>query len=191
MIERWADVPGYEGLYKVSTTGKIKRCPKIYFCGSNKGTKRVLQEEIIKGDTTHGHKRVALYKDGNFERFMVHRLVAQVFIPNPENKPEIDHINTIRDDNRVENLRWVTHLENINNPLTKQKQKSAQLGEKNYWHKRYGALHHASKKVLCVETGIVYAGIAEAQRAIGGKFNISECCNGKRKTCKGYHWKFV
>ena len=64
---------------------------------------------------------VALRMNGVQKRINVHKLVAEAFIPNPENLPCIDHINTIRTDNRVENLRWVTHKENMNNPITKQK----------------------------------------------------------------------
>ena len=62
-----------------------------------------------------GYMRVGLSKDGETKLFMVHRLIALAFIPNPLNKPCIDHINRIRDDNRIENLRWVTHSENSQN----------------------------------------------------------------------------
>ena len=64
-----------------------------------------------------GYKLTSLRKDGNNRMFKVHRLIALAFIPNPHNKPFIDHINRIRDDNRIENLRWVTSTENNKNRI--------------------------------------------------------------------------
>ena len=71
-------------------------------------------KEVKPYKTKEGYMRVCLYKDGKVKKFYVHRLLAIAFIPNPENKPCIDHINGIRDDNRLENLRWVTYKENAN-----------------------------------------------------------------------------
>lgn len=187
----WKDVVGFEGLYKVSNDGRVIGNETIYYCGYKKQTKRVLKEREIVGDTDRlGHRRVTLYHDGNKKRIFIHRLVAEAFIPNPENKPEIDHINTNTSDNRVENLRWVTHKENQNNPITKVKQKTAQIGEKNFWFGKKGVLHHASKRVRCVETGKVYGGVAEAERITGIR-HIGCCCRGVRNTAGGLCWKFI
>ena len=68
-----------------------------------------------------GYKRVDLMIDGEKHTFLFHRLLAEAFIPNPENKPCIDHINGVKDDNRLENLKWATHKENNNNPITRPK----------------------------------------------------------------------
>ena len=70
--------------------------------------------EIKHIERPDGYMQVGLYKDGKRKMLKVHRLLATAFIPNPENKTEVDHINGIRDDNRLENLRWVTHQENMN-----------------------------------------------------------------------------
>lgn len=106
--EVWKDIEGYEGLYQVSNMGNVKSV--------GYGKERVLKF----GKNNDGYLRVVLYKEGKGKTHKVHRLVAQAFIPNPENKEQIDHLNTIRTDNRVENLRWVTPKENNNNPLTKE-----------------------------------------------------------------------
>ena len=194
MEVKWVDIPGFEGLYKVSTDGRVVGYKVEYRCGNNGGTKRVLEEREIIGDSDgFGHRRVTLYKNKYKRRVFVHRLVAEAFIPNPDNKPEIDHINTNPGDNRVENLHWVTHKENQNNPLTNKKQKEAQKGAKNFWYGKKGAQHHASKKVVCVETGVIYGGIAEAQRQTG-IHHISCVCGGRkygRNTAGGFHWEYV
>ena len=113
--EIWKDIEGYEGLYQISNLGRIK--------SSYNG-----KEKILKPFDNHGYFRIQLYKNGVRKKETIHRLVAKAFIPNPENKPYIDHINTIRTDNRVENLRWVTHEENNNNPLTNAKRKISLTG---------------------------------------------------------------
>lgn len=113
MIEEWKDIEDYPN-YQVSSMGRIKSL------NYNKTGK----EKIMKVTPCNGYFNLTLCKDGKTKQFQIHRLVAQAFIPNPENKPEIDHINTDRTDNRVENLRWVTHKENSNNPITLNKLKN-------------------------------------------------------------------
>ena len=119
MIEEWRNVEGFEGQYQVSSLGRVKsvqRKRKIHF-GLRERTvrERILKTEV-KGD---GYVRVVLSTPTKPNRVYVHRLAAQAFIPNPDNKPEIDHINRNRSDNRVINLRWVTHKENLENVKSK------------------------------------------------------------------------
>lgn len=112
MTEFWKDIEGYEGLYQISNMGRIKSLPKI--CGV-----RSSKEKIIRTFRNHsGYELATLCKDGNQKHFQVHRLVATTFIPNNDSKPQVDHINRIRNDNRVLNLRWVTNKENSRNSST-------------------------------------------------------------------------
>lgn len=118
MNEVWKDIKDYEGLYQVSNFGRVK----------NAVTGKILKPIQIKTNGKYTQVVVNLYNNGKRKRFTVARLVAQAFIPNPENKPEVDHINTDSTDNRVENLRWVTCKEQHNNPLTKQHLSEAKIG---------------------------------------------------------------
>ena len=112
--EIWLPVVGYEGLYEISNMGRVKTL------NYKRSGKEKIMRQTFNGN---GYLRVGLFKDGKRKKFRTHKLVAIAFIPNVENKTEIDHKNTIRYDNRVENLRWSTRIENMNNELTKEKMK--------------------------------------------------------------------
>lgn len=99
VIEKNGIVHDYTGLYQVSNKGRVRS---------------LRRGKIISQGTNRGYYRVQLYKNGERNDFQVQRLVATAFIPNPENKPEVNHINENKLDNRVENLEWVTHEENVN-----------------------------------------------------------------------------
>ena len=119
-MEEWRDIEGYEGLYQVSNKGRVKSLKY------NKTKK----EKVLKfGTNRYGYKYVVLSKDNTPKLKKVYRLVAEAFIPNPDNKPCIDHCNTIRTDDRVCNLRWCTYKENMNNEITKEKCRSGKLGK--------------------------------------------------------------
>ena len=107
--EIWADIPNFES-YQISNLGRVKSKEKIWYCGN--GARRYKEEYILKYGSSRGYKNVTLSQNGKRRTITVHRLVAQIFIPNPELKPCIDHINRNILDNRVENLRWCTTKEN-------------------------------------------------------------------------------
>lgn len=126
--EVWKDVPGYEGIYSASTTGFIRNYGRQLKC-AGKGREK---PKILKPFRNYqGYLRIRLVdKDGNRKMFGIHRIIAMTFIPNPDNKPCIDHINAIRDDNRVENLRWCTIMENAHNPITEKKYRAAMMAQR-------------------------------------------------------------
>lgn len=117
-IEEWRPVVGYEGIYEVSDCGNVRmveRITKMFMFLQNKYVDRKIKPKIkSKCKDKDGYELVNLKKEGKHKPGKVHRIVAEAFIPNPENKPYIDHINGIRYDNRVENLRWCTQKENLN-----------------------------------------------------------------------------
>jgi hypothetical protein len=133
--EIWVDVKGYEGLYSISNKQRIK---SYFIC------RKYQTERIINGKYSLGYRVAVLTKDKKKKLIFVHRLIAEAFIPNPENKPFINHINGIKHDNRIENLEWCTQSENI---------KHAYLNN---------LMKNKKRKVLNGNTGEIYQNSEEA-----------------------------
>lgn len=158
MNNTWVDIVGYEGIYKVSKDGQVMNVRK------NKTIKPWLN--------IYGYYSVRLHKGGNRRTAFVHRLIAQTFIPNPDNKSEVNHIDGNKLNNDISNLEWVSHRENIIHSVD--------------------ILNHQKRAVRCVETGIVYESIKAAALAVNGhKTGIAHASNGKIKTYKGYRWEKI
>lgn len=189
-IEIWKPVIGYEGLYECSNLGRVRSLDR--YDGRGWWIKgRILKQELCK----NGGLRVTLYKHTK-TRFLVHRLVAEAFIPNPNNLPEIDHINTNRTDNTVwlnqdgsvnykkTNLRWCTRKENMNNPITRTNLSNSKL----YYTYNMKAVIQTSKDGTFIKE---YKCTREAERATNiDHRSINKCCKGIYKTAGGYIWKY-
>lgn len=168
MEEKWRLVKGFKD-YAVSNCGRVK---------SLKGVPHILKPRL----NSKGYFIVLLYKEGLGWNKTIHRLVANAFIPNPENKPCIDHMDTNIRNNCVKNLRWCTHKENSNNPLTLQKRKILSDGK----HKSM------NDPVYNSETGRTFINCHAAARffdipAVG----IVSNCKGKVPHVSGYHFCFA
>lgn len=191
--EEWRDIKGYEGLYQVSNKGRVKSLIKETSLGNRI---KVHPEKILKPSVgKRGYWVVGLSKNGKTLTKTLHRLLADAFIPNPDNKPFIDHIDTDKLNCAIENLRWVTSKENTNNPRTLVNMKRA---TKMAWedgkfderenvtfrrvaqYDRQGNLIKEWDSVIDVERTIHVDGSS-----------ISAVCLGKRKSAGGYVWKHI
>ena len=106
LFEIWLPIKGYEGLYEISNLGRVKSLPKV------RG-RAVTGEKILKSHVVNGYEMVMLCRNYKTFNASVHRLVAQAFIPNPKNKPHINHIDGNKANNNIENLEWCTPSENM------------------------------------------------------------------------------
>ena len=186
MKEEFRWVVGFKGSYKISNLGRVLSVERIDKCNHRRH-----EHFLLPRVNKFGYEIVELYKNSKHYQKKVHRLVAEAFIPNPEHKPCIDHINAIKNDNRVENLRWVTHKENMNNPLTYDKM--SKNGKKNA---NYGCKSPFSRKIgqylLNGELIEVFESAGRASDATGlGYSAIRKCANGKMPTCGGFIWKYI
>lgn len=135
-----------------------------------------------------GYLSVDLYKDGKRVTRGVHRLVAEAFIPNPENKPEVNHKDGNKHNNSISNLEWVTKKENVrhawDNGLVKPSR--SMLGRKNPNSGRKG------KPIRIIETGDIFESSIACEKAIdGNNRHINDCLKGRQKTHRGYHFEYV
>lgn len=170
--EIWKDIPGYEGRYKISNYGKVWS----YF-------KKDFMSIYIDKD---GYSRVALFKDGKQKQLQVHRLVAQTFIPNPDNLPVVRHKVSIVNggDNSVDNLQWGTIQDNADDRTRDGLHKTA---VRKALAKPVYQIDPKTKEIVKrFET------ITEAAKEVNGDCGpIGEVCKGKFKLAYDYYWKFV
>jgi hypothetical protein len=187
MDEIWKDIKGYEWLYQVSNFGRVKSLERSFYSGMFDMLQTYPERIMKRRFVSSGYEYVGLSKDGIVSRYKVHRLVAEAFIPNLENKPQIDHINAVRSDNRAENLRWCTQVENMNNPLCGPKIAVTKIGDKNPMKKR-------RRMVLQIDpsTGMVVATHIGTKNIAGFDSScISRCCNGVYRAYRGYLWRYA
>lgn len=168
MKEIWKDIKGYEGLYKVSNKGRVKSLRRKVL---NRGCWRIIGGNILRSrPTRQGYLLIALYKNSLRNDFVIHRLVAEAFIPNKKNKKEVNHINNIKYDNNVLNLEWVTPSENVQHSfkfgqrkiVRGEKQGNSKLKESDILEirKKYNSGNYSqrylAKEYNCCKTNIAF-----------------------------------
>ena len=192
-MELWADIKNYENYYQVSNFGRIRSLNRKFECnGKNQyssfKTVKTYKGKIIKPLLDNrGYFYVFLCKNNVKKNIPIHRLVAKTFIPNPENKPQVNHIDGNKTNNNVTNLEWATCSENIqhayrNNLFTNQLESLKKIQKNN----EKSVLQYDLNGNFIKE----WESIKEAKKELKVSSHISCCCNGKRKTAGGYIWKF-
>lgn len=151
------DIKGYDGLYAVTEDGKVwSYCRKIY-----------LTPNIDK----NGYHRVCVIKNGKKATITIHRLVAEAYISNPENLPDVNHKDENKSNNTINNLEWCNEA----------------------YNNCYGTrINRIRKPIICEELNKVYdSAIAASEETRIDKSSITKCCKGKRETAGGYHWRYA
>lgn len=200
MEEIWKDIKNYEGLYQISNLGRVKSLKRVIVRNNNRPLlveEKILKQYILKKGN---YLRIGLRKNGKRKFYLVHRLVAEAFIPNPNNLPQVNHKDENTSNNCISNLEYCDVLYNNNyatrNKRISEKHKGVLFSEehKNNLSKALTNRSDKSKPVLQIDknTNEVIAefpSAAEAGRHLGLiKSHISECCRGKMKSAYGYKW---
>ena len=174
MKEEWRDIKGYEGLYQVSNLGRVKSLSRI----DNLGRKK--KETILSpGKDKNGYFQIQLYKEKTIKMRKIHRLVAETFIPNPDNLPQVNHKDENKQKNHIGNLEWCDNTYNQNYGTSKIRR---------------------GKPVICVTTGLMFNTLSEAAEyyGINNKNDIGQVCRKKRSYCgidpstgEKLEWEFI
>lgn len=186
MEEIWKDIKGYEGLYQISNFGRVRSLERKV-----KGRKYRRKFLSIQKNK-NGYQKVGLYNSPNHKSISIHRLVALNFIPNPHNKKCVNHKDGNKENNKVNNLEWVTHSENMKHAFTKglnfvTKENHSNNIKRSIETNRRPVLRYGGN-----EKEAKYYSISEASRKnkVNGS-DITQVCKEKKKSAGGYFWRYI
>lgn len=179
--EIWKPIRGYEGLYEVSNLGRVRSLARTdtgYRCGRKPTYDKELAYYLVRG-----YYAVVLYKRGKQKHFLVHRLVADAFIPNPNNYPQINHKDENPKNNIVDNLEWCTGKYNVNYGKRKEKW----LEHENVKAQKKAVIQVSKDGNFINE----FESMTEAAKCLGlNKRDICACCRGKQSHTHKTYWRY-
>lgn len=180
MEEVWKNIAGYEGLYQISNSGRVK---SLNYRGH--GYEKILVPKV----NNSGRLWVELARNGKSKPFLIHRLVGSAFLPNPLGYKEINHIDENPQNNDVRNLEWCSHKYNVNYYFSKHPH-----GPNRKCSSKYGD-RKSMEIEQCLADGTVVRRWANSRTIFSqtgmSDWSISECCRGNRKTAYGYVWRYA
>ena len=182
-MEEWRDFEGYEGYYQISGDGRVRSIDRVVI-GADGKTYHYKSRILKQVKARDGYMAVQLFRDSRCKTYKIHRMVALTFIPNPNNKPEVNHIDGDKSNNHASNLEWCTRSENIkhavdhglNSPIKAieaTKKKVEQIDSEGNTVKRWDTMTDAAN-----EMGVHIS-------------NVSSCCHGRLKSTGGYSFRFT
>jgi hypothetical protein len=177
MQELWKAIKGFEGIYEISNLGRVKGLERVVICKN--GQPKTVRERILSPKKSNsGYFEVQLQYAGKRKMQYIHRLVAETFMPNPEHKEEVNHIDENKTNNRVDNLEWVTRMENVHHGTALQRRVD-KYKKRVYQYTKEGDFVKAwDCSVSCAEAGF-------------SPCNIRRCCHGLYTQHKGYKWSYA
>ena len=179
MEEQWKDIEGYEGVYQISTNGRVKSLGRVIYRKDSNKVARFTKNKIRKLKTDKcGYKFINLSKNGISKNFLIHRLVASAFIPNPNKLPEVNHKDENKTNNNVSNLEWCDRQYNISYGTFLERSCVKETKQVYRCDKEWNILQ-------------IYNSIYEAIKEGYNATHISECCRCKRKTHGGFKWRYA
>ena len=191
-IEEWRDVVGYEGLYEVSSIGRVRTVERSNVVDSSeKGTSytciRPVKARLKKqSDNSNGYPRVSLWRNGSYKYHFVHRLVADAFVNGKRDGLVVDHVDGDRHNNRADNLRWCTQSENLNDARKRGTLKYYPMPKET----RERVSREMSKPVLRSD-GVRFQSALEAAKAMGcSRSLIYHAATGRKQTIRGDSFEY-
>ena len=182
--EVWKDVVGYEGLYEVSDKGNVRSVERKDSIGRKYG--RQVLKPINNG---LGYLRVKLYKGGTRKNKLVHRLVAEAFIPNPENSPQVNHVDEVKDNNKVQNLEWCDSRYNSNHGTRNERTAQAQSKKVRAVNAKTGEVVEFNSTQDAGRKGYSSSKVSAACRGVY-KTVTGKLVGGDGRTYKGFRWSY-
>lgn len=187
MIEGWKDIPGYEGFYQINRIGEVRSLDRFRF--GKRGAKTLCTGRIMaQSKAKNGYMTVGLSANTKYKLWLVHRLVALTFIPNLKTLPCVDHINGNRSDNRVDNLRWCSHKENLNYSIARANISASNKASIKCKQHRADLRRSRQRSIIIVYPNgnkVEYCSAKEAEKDGFNHSLIAAACRGKQKTHRG------